>query len=42
MVNWCLKVRTQKTLSLRTSAHTGVAIPLLGGKCTEKYPEKRE
>ena len=29
-------------LSLRTSAHTGVAIPRLEGKCTEKYPEEWE
>ena len=27
-------------LSLRASAHTGVAIPRLEGKCTEKYPEE--
>ena len=38
--NWCLKVRIPDYLSLRTSAHTGVAIPRLEGKCTEKYPEE--
>ena len=26
-------------LSLRTSAHTGVAIPRIEGKCTEKHPK---
>ncbi|MCI6956061.1 MAG: hypothetical protein MR763_01740, partial [Clostridiales bacterium] len=30
------------TLSLRASAHTGVAIPRLEGKCTEKRPEEWE
>ena len=39
-LNWCLKVRIKKTLSLRASAHTGVAIPRLEGKCTEKHPEE--
>ena len=29
-------------LSLRTSAHAGVAIPRLEGKCSENYPEKWE
>ncbi|MDY6181461.1 MAG: hypothetical protein SPI15_11530, partial [Candidatus Faecousia sp.] len=27
-------------LSLRTSPQTGVAIPRLEGKCTEKHPKK--
>ena len=34
-------VFVEYTLSLRASAHTGVAIPQIEGKCTEKYPEER-
>ena len=34
-VNWCLKGCVANYLSLRTSAHTGVAIPRLVRKCTE-------
>ena len=29
-------------LSLRTSAHTGVAIPRIGGKCIDNCPTERE
>ena len=42
MTNWCLKMRTQNTLSLRASAHTGVAIPRLDGKCIDNCPTERE
>ena len=35
-------VFVEYTLSLRTSPQTGVAIPRLEGKCTEKYPEEWE
>ena len=35
-------VFVRSLLSLRTSAHTGVAIPRLEGKCSEKLLEERE
>ena len=31
---------TKKYTSFRASAHTGVGIPWLEGKCNEKHPEK--
>ena len=32
----------EKTLSLRASAHTGVAIPRFEGKCIDNCPTERE
>ena len=40
--NCCLKVCVPNYLSLRTSAHAGVAIPRLGGKCIDNFPTDRE
>ena len=39
--NWCLKVCVPNYLSLRTSAHAGVAIPRLEGKCIDNCPTER-
>ena len=41
-LNWCLSGCVPNYLSLRTSPQTGVAIPRLEEKCTEKYPEEWE
>ena len=38
-VNCCLRLRAQKTLSLRASAHTGVAIPRLNGSRSRLPPK---
>ncbi|MDY4490405.1 MAG: hypothetical protein SPE19_07760, partial [Candidatus Faecousia sp.] len=37
--NCCLSGCAQNYLSLRASAHTGVAIPRLEGKCAENHPK---
>ena len=41
-INWCLSLRVQNYLSLRTSPQTGVAIPRLEGKCIDNCPTERE
>ena len=41
-INWCLSLRVQNYLSLRTSPQTGVAIPRLEGKCIDNCPTELE
>ena len=40
--NWCLAECATGFLSLRASAHTGVAIPRLEGECIDSCPTGRE